>query len=238
MDRNENRNNQSGEYDFNKPDAIYPLPKKLKEISGIEYMGDSIIAAIEDEKGEIYYFDLQSRTIVQKMNFATPGDYEAIARRQNHLYILRSDAVVFKFFQGKTEMIQTSLRPEENTEGLAYDSIHNQLLIGSKSESKIYFLSLETKKILPESTINLQKYNISISGMAIHPNTQELYVLSEKEVLILNASGKLKEVVFLKSSLFQNPEGITFTNEGDIFISNEGKKNTANILLFKRKNED
>lgn len=72
------------------------------------------------------------------------------------------------------------------------------------------------------------------SGMAIHPVTGEIYVLSTQNnlVAILDPSGKVKEVHTLENKLFIQPEGITFSDEGDLYISNEGQKGLGNILKF------
>ena len=72
------------------------------------------------------------------------------------------------------------------------------------------------------------------SGIAIHPETGNLYVLSTRNnlLLVLTSEGKLKEIYSLDSSVFPQPEGITFSPQGDLFISNEGKKGQANILKF------
>lgn len=72
------------------------------------------------------------------------------------------------------------------------------------------------------------------SGLAVHPRTGELYVLSTQNNLlaILDMQGNVNEVFPLTHELFTQPEGISFTNSGDMYISNEGKKRIGNILKF------
>lgn len=72
------------------------------------------------------------------------------------------------------------------------------------------------------------------SGIGIHPFTRDIYLLgSESRILvILDATGKLKHVHSFPSSLFIQPEGITFADNGDLYISNEGRGRQANILTF------
>lgn len=73
------------------------------------------------------------------------------------------------------------------------------------------------------------------SGIAIHPVTGELYVLSTQNNLIavLDMQGNVSEVYPLLHELFTQPEGIAFTPAGDLYISNEGQKGMGNILKFK-----
>lgn len=72
------------------------------------------------------------------------------------------------------------------------------------------------------------------SGIAIHPKTSDLYVLSAKSKLLVvySAEGSLKEVVELRNELFLQPEAIAFTPNGDLYIGNEGSGGEPNILKF------
>lgn len=72
------------------------------------------------------------------------------------------------------------------------------------------------------------------SELAIHPVTRELYLLSSvgKKLVVLNTDGSIKCVVRLDPHMYKQPEGITFSPEGDMYISDEGKEGKANILHF------
>jgi uncharacterized protein YjiK len=72
------------------------------------------------------------------------------------------------------------------------------------------------------------------SGISVHPFTNEIYIISAVSnlLVILDNSGKLKHVIKLSSSVFKQPEGIAFDTEGNLFISNEGRKGSGNILKF------
>ncbi len=73
------------------------------------------------------------------------------------------------------------------------------------------------------------------SGLAIHPHTEELYMISAQPgiLIILDRHAKLKHIQPLDASLFGQAEGICFSAAGDLYISNEGKSGRANILEFK-----
>ena len=71
------------------------------------------------------------------------------------------------------------------------------------------------------------------SGIAIHPKTGDLYVLSSKsKLLVVYSKGVLKEAVELTHELYRQPEAITFTPNGDLYIGNEANGEKANILKF------
>lgn len=75
---------------------------------------------------------------------------------------------------------------------------------------------------------------LSPSAIARHPLTQDYYVLSSKSKLLLvyNDEGELKYVEELANSLFRQPESITFSPAGDMFIGNEADGAEPNILMF------
>lgn len=72
------------------------------------------------------------------------------------------------------------------------------------------------------------------SGIAIHPQTHDLYIISSisKLLVVFTATGELKSITALPASIFIQPESITFTPEGNLLIGNEGKGAEASILFF------
>jgi len=73
-----------------------------------------------------------------------------------------------------------------------------------------------------------------ISDLAIHPLTGKLFLLSsvDKLLFIFNMKNEIEYMEKLNPGLFKQPEGITFMKNGDMYISNEGKKKTATLLRF------
>jgi len=72
------------------------------------------------------------------------------------------------------------------------------------------------------------------SGIAIHPVSGDLYVLSTvpQLLLILSANGRIRSVNRLNPGLFEQPEGIAFDGYQNLYISNERVQHQANILKF------
>ncbi len=110
-------------------------------------------------------------------------------------------------------------------------------LISQKQIRDILSLS-DYKKLSNQilENVNPSKGDVTFqpSAVAIHPITQNLYVLASagKLLVVLNPQGDILAVVKLKRSIFNQPEGICFAPDGTMFISNEGKKKSANILKF------
>lgn len=73
------------------------------------------------------------------------------------------------------------------------------------------------------------------SEIAINPVDNNLYVLCSvgKLLIVLSNSGAICNIYPLNPKYFRHPEGITFYDNGDMLISNEGNKNhSANIMKF------
>ena len=51
-------------------------------------------------------------------------------------------------------------------------------------------------------------------------------------MVITDLHGKVKEVYNLNPDLYPQPEGITFSPKGTMYISNEGKFGSPNLLVF------
>ncbi len=62
-----------------------------------------------------------------------------------------------------------------------------------------------------------------------------IYLVSHagKQLLVYDEEKRIKAFIPLDKSLFKQPEGICFSPEGTLFISNESQGGRGNILTFK-----
>lgn len=76
---------------------------------------------------------------------------------------------------------------------------------------------------------------LEFSGIAIHPMTNDIYVLaaSTNSLLILNHNGRIIGLHKLSNKIFEQPEGITFDDQCNLFIASEGIKKKAKIFKYK-----
>lgn len=79
-----------------------------------------------------------------------------------------------------------------------------------------------------------EKAKIYPSGLAVHPINGKLFVLSSKGKLlyVFNPNNQIEALIKLDAKLFPQPEGITFLDNGDLWIANEGGKGKPTLLLF------
>ncbi len=246
-------------YDLNKPEK-FVLNNSLHEISGISFLNGNTndIFAIEDEDGKLYSYTLSNGNI-SKLKFGKKGDYEDVTVLDNNSFIvLRSDGSLFKFPVSaigteKADSVQEykNILPAGEYEGLA--AADDKLFAlckncpGDKGKKEVSVYTVQQDSSTALSVSNSFKIDISMvqtkgerekfnpSGIAKHPLTKEWFIISSvnKLLVVLDEQWKVKEYFSIDPSLFNQPEGITFNNNGDLYISNEGAAGAATILLFR-----
>ncbi len=76
---------------------------------------------------------------------------------------------------------------------------------------------------------------LNTSEIALHPITRELYFLSATDhlLMITDMMGNIRRMERLDAQLFNKPEGITFLENGDMLVTNEGQRGVPTLLLFR-----
>ncbi len=151
---------------------------------------------------------------------------------------------------------KTSFTGKNNMESLGLDLKNNRLLLTAKNKDPqsndykgIYAFDLATKTIsknpilkiaLNDAVFQIKDADDDVdktpsflpSDIDINPADGKIYVLQSNppQVLIMDSLSKPKIIHYFHSETFPQPEGLTFSPEGTLYISNEGKNGTANIL--------
>lgn len=224
----------SNDYNWDSPTEVYKLPKELKEVSGIHYINKSTIACNQDEDGTVFLFNPETNRIDKTLDFGSPGDYEDLTKVGEDYFILRSDGTIFKYSGSNHKTFKTNYDHCGDYESLCYDKQNNRLIMGCKKGDRAFItFDLATSTFNERPLFKINNDNIQPTAANIHPITKELYVLCRDRILILSLDGTIKREHSLTSSLFPQPEGITFKENGDLLISNEGKKKSATIIEYK-----
>lgn len=247
-------------YDLAQPDSAFSLPVGLNEISGLSNYDEQHILALQDEKGQVFVLDAETGKLVNKIKFAKSGDYEGVAVARKKVYTLRSDGDLYRIKHlddedQKTKKYETDLEAKNDTEGLCFDADNNRLLIACKGDPgkkklkkhrAVYAFDLDKKKLSkdPVFTVSLKeiekltnnpKAEFAPSGIAIHPVTKDIYMISTvgKLLIVLSPDNQILYVHPLDPQQFKQPEGITFRANGDLLISNEARYKSTNATLFR-----
>ncbi len=202
-------------YVFDQPDDEFELPAELEEISGLTFLDDGMIGAVQDEDGDLYVIDPATGGVVDVRNFAGGGDYEGIELADAGLHVLRSNGRVYTFeswdsaeFEG--DWLEYDVPKRCDAEGLAYQSARNRLLIACKEQAgdglkgmkAIYAFDPSTNELDPEPAYVLDIDDFE-ANMEEHPvNEAVRSVLSDR----LDLSG------FKPSALAVHPR------TGDVYV--------------------
>ncbi|WP_299986547.1 SdiA-regulated domain-containing protein [uncultured Pontibacter sp.] len=246
--------------DLGMPELRWDLPPVLREVSGIGMLPDGSMACVQDEVGTIFIYNLEQKAISQEIPFAGPGDYEGIAVAGENAYIVRSDGTLFEVVRFRNtkpavQVYKASFPATINIEGLAYDQKHNQLLLAPKgydpklkAQKGIYAFSLDSKKFLPEPVTSIsldqvqtpkkgkkQKSGYDVlqpSSLELHPTSGEFYMLDavNDRLYVLNREGQISKTVDLDKKMLRQAEGLTFGQDGALYIASEGSKKGKGVI--------
>lgn len=251
------------DYELTSPDKVFQLPYDLQEISGLSYFRDSIVVAVQDELGKLFFYDYKKGNVLDVFSFGNEGDYEGVEVVGDMIYVVKSNGNmhVIDAKAKKIELVKTKLKIKNDVEGLAYDSLNHQLIFACKGSPSLnkkaqkgksfYAYNIDLNELIEEPLFNVTNKRISSflkkekkktkvnefkpSGIAIHPITRHIYVLAHggKLLLVFDESYEIIGLSSLRDKLFRQPEGICFIPNGDLLISNEGQGGRATLLYFK-----
>lgn len=171
-----------------KKNLIQDLPEELSEISGITFLNDSVLVAIQDEEGVLFYYNIKQNRVIKKQWFAEEDDFEDLVRAENDIYVVTSKGTLYQIqeFESSKPVIKsfkTPLNTKNDVEGLAYDSKNKRLLIAPKEDGldkdkttkEIYGFDLNTMEFQTEPvfTINLDEIEAHFEGDALQESSKK-----------------------------------------------------------------
>ncbi len=158
--------------------------------------------------------------------------------------------------------LETDFSYRNDTEGVVYEAKTNSLLIVPKEDELspdlgtyqrgIYRYHLETgiTDATPAYTLDLKAigkavygkekpYFLKPSGIAIDPLTEDVYVIASvgKILVVLDREGELKHIEILREKIFKQPEGITFDQSGNLYLSSEGRSGKGVVARLPRRSK-
>lgn len=246
-------------YDFSRPDEKMELGKQLHEISGMAWIpGTGLIQAENDEKGDIFLVDFKNKNDnFKKIKFGGKGDYEDIVHTNTTDYLLVSSGKIVKIII-EDSLVSSSteyaldIKGTNEFETLYLDTEDHSLIMLCKQcaheKDKVrsaFRFDPETDQFSQEPVFNIsidsirQKLNddkadFKPSAAAINPVTGKLFIVASvgKLLVVTDKKGNIEQIFRLNPTLFNQPEGLTFAPNGDLYISNEGGEGIATILKF------
>lgn len=251
-------------YDLEKPDRFNMPSSLLEISGIAFHNGkNDTVYSIQDEDGKLFRqaWDVKKQ---KNMKFSSKGDYEDVSIFKDMVFVLKSNGSLYSFpiseaVKAESDQVKERKKivPKGEYEGLFADAENNKLYILCKNcevdKKKKHLtgyalnydaaidsiLSIDTFKVDLNQlkAINVElKSSFRPSALAKNPKTKEWFIVSSvnKMLLVTDEKWNIKKVYYLSSSIFNQPEGIAFDNDLNLYISNEGDELTdGNILKFK-----
>ncbi|MFC3881848.1 SdiA-regulated domain-containing protein [Algoriphagus namhaensis] len=241
--------------------TVVNLPRKMAEVSGLEWTADNQLWAIEDESSSIYSLDPKSGEIINDKKFAKNTDIEDLLVIDGVAWVLESNGKLYEVKNPlqenqETETYSFPFKERRDFEAIVHWEGSDYIWVfckdckwddGSK-ESSFYPFSLAEKEYLLDQSQKIKrknfrnlpnldddkKFQMQPSGAAKHPLRDEIYIISSAGnwLATYDLEFELIDAFELDPSIFKQPEGITFDQTGNLYISNEGRGGAANLLVF------
>ncbi len=235
--------------------ATFELPPALAELSDLSAADAESLWAVDDEHGALFRLSARDGAVLETVPFADAGDFEAVAAVGDTVFAGRSDGALFAvdLKTRRARQLETALPRDCELEGLAYERAGNRLLAACKRPSgtkaqrtwSIWAIDVATQKLSASPVISIQREAIQAfrkehpakklkdadddldpSGLAVHPKTGELYVVSARArvLLVLSRGGALIRLEALDADRLPQPEAIAFLPDGTLFIGTEARR--------------
>ncbi|MEM0939309.1 MAG: SdiA-regulated domain-containing protein [Bacteroidota bacterium] len=255
-------------YDLKSPEEKLYLPYVLQEISGLSWKFDNTLLAVDDETGKVFEYGIEEQDIIHSIHFYRGDDFEGVELVGSDIYILRSNGDLFKVNytsskESRAWKIETELGEKNDTEGLGYDPISNNLIIACKEKGSVdneeikgrafYLFDLSSNKLDENPLFTIRKKDLDAfweankgydydkdrikfkpSAIAFHPISKNYYILASvgKMILVVDRRGKIQATYPIYPRILGQPEGLTFSKNGDMYISSEGEGDRGYIVKF------
>lgn len=253
-------------YDLNNPEKFNMPESLLEISGIAFYHDKSdTVYSIQDEDGMVFRQGWGKKKQLHT-EFAKKDDYEDLAILNETVIVLNSDGSLytFPFVQMQDEEVKDikifkNLLPKGEYESIYADQQTNQVYLlckncknDKKDESmsgSIFTYDPAAKNLIPSGSFSMDlsqlikdeqilKTGLKASALTRDPHTGEWYILSSvnKVLVVATPDWKAKSVHRLNSSIFNQPEGLAFDDQMNLYISNEGDELTeGNILKFVHK---
>lgn len=235
--------------------ATFELPATLAELSDLCAADAQSLWAVDDERGALFRLAARDGAVLETVPFAEAGDFEAVAAVGDTVFVGRSDGALFAvdLKTRRAQQLEAALPRDCELEGLAYERPRNRLLATCKRPSgakaqrawSIWAIDLATRTLSASPVISIRREAIQAfrkqhagkklkdadddldpSGLAVHPTTGELYVISARArvLLVISPTGELLGLEALDADRWPQPEAIAFLPDGTLFIGTEARR--------------
>ncbi len=228
-----------------RPDEVFAIQDELGVLFLVNSRSGEVIQRVSFDKNRDY--EGVTRNNKEMYVLETDGDIH---------YFSYSDTTT----EVSASKMETAFSYRNDTEGICYDSLTNSLLIVPKEQELnpvgksdprrgVYSFDLTTETLNSQPTYYIdelevgqivygknREYTIKPSGIAVDPYSGYVFVISSAGniLVVLDRESQIKHVELLEKGVFGQPEGIAFAQNGDLYVSSEGRSGLGIIATLTR----
>jgi uncharacterized protein YjiK len=238
----------------------FAMPAGLTEISGLAVASPDSVYAHDDNYGIVYELDLASGRVTRAFALDKPtvkADFEDIAERAGHIYLLVSDGRLFEAPLGqhrhrvRYNVYDTGVGSHCETEGLAPGPGDDEFLIlckkpyedALKDRLVIYKWSLAERKAVGDPWLDvsldgvippLEQATFHPSGFYWRHETASFLIICARNhtAIEVDEQGRLVNRTKLDKQQHPQPEGITLMPDGRLVIADEGHGGRGRLSVY------
>lgn len=246
-----------------KPIALWKLPDRLQETSGLVLTGDGRLLTHGDERGKVFQIDYRRGVIVKEFDVGSPeihGDFESITLVGDTVLLFTSDGILYRFPEGADKAVvpytrlDTELGSECEFEAMVFDASSSSLLLACK---KVHDKALKDSLVIfryPLAPVPVGR-KVKVSHLAVplariigpngwdgfHPSDMTIDPINGNYVLLASLEKALLELTPAGEVIFARPlppghdqaKGLAITKDHILIISDEAKGGPALITLYR-----
>ena len=243
----------------NEPVAMWIMPPGLNEISGLALTARGTVLTHDDNVGRVYEIDPKTGVLLKSFSLLgnPKGDFEAITIVGSDVYLMTSDAKLFKFKEGPDgtqvpySIYDTGLGKQCEFESLAYEADSSRLVMVCKRfldkeephALVIYRLPLplgdrskiSTVRVPMQEVADTNKWkNFRASDINIDPFTRNYVIIAsrEKGLIEVTPDGDVVRSEPLPGD-HRQPEGVAITKDSILLVSDEANVKPPAITLYR-----
>lgn len=241
------------------PVAEWIMPPELREISGLALTARGTVLTHDDNIGRVYEIDPKTGILLKGFSLAggVRGDFEAITIAEPDVYLLRSNAKIYKFREGADasqvpySVYDTGLGKQCEFESMAYEADSSRLVLVCKKfldkkapkELLIFHVplplsdrsSITALKVAMKDVVGSNKWkNFHPSDINIDPFTKNYVIVAsrEKGLIVVTPDGEVVRSEPIPGD-HRQAEGVAITRDSLLLVSDEANVKPPSITLYR-----
>jgi uncharacterized protein YjiK len=205
----------------------------LGDFEGLTYTGNSLFILRSDgllTEWKNFNPIVVSGEIVQHKLSLLTADNEGLCfdSKENRLLIAAKSKPLD--YENKSERYIYAF--DKKTQNLVEEPVYS-INVEELAKTAVKFKANQTEK---NKKGEFKPFNFRPSSLAVHPQTNEIYIISASDFLliVMDINSQIVYMQKLNKDIFTKAEGITFIPDGTMIITNEAAGKTPSLLIFNK----